>query len=674
MLASRVLPPIVRPPPPPPPSPVATFFHVPRRYVRSNMQVGDTPQNSSIDDVKRSRNLRKSNRIHDAKPTPTSSPVRAKEEPPSPTLTSPRSARQRLAPLEDTMNGEDQVGINSPTDIRSPPSATSTGSGELPQHVCLCQPEPKIPRPRNAFILYRQHHQQAIIASNPGLNNPDISKIIGEQWKAENEESKKVWQDLAQEEKVRHHEQYPDYRYQPRRVGKASSSPLNPSVQHTTVDKYRCPRCGGRSIKTPTSPYPDSVRTPTLPPPNYSEGSTPTTRYLPVMSSLSLESPVRRRGHGPSGLSNIQVPSIREEINSYSPLTPGAKKRRFDYGPPPSNARRPDGPYYPQYDRRESLPPMQVRYSPPNSATMPPPRTPRDARRPSIMVEASSHNDQSPRNIEEVLMNFPYQNKIKLLGRISLPYKEPSPLSPAPRTRGAILAIEGDDVVAVKELSQWLNDRLAKDTESQYRPRLVEPPQAPIEQDSSFEEYLDLIKAWHGKSKEMIQYITTPVDSPPSSQDTVMADKDSDKDTEKELSDIDRKDSATSSDSPALAAASTSPSLDAASVAKPIVILPTFQLAASVTYASRIPIQDAYSCTDHWQWMATLWRGTVGPDLTIYVKMYEKDAGVSKPEMDDANRCLTIGKEKDGRFSDADLRRVGFEVSEFINGMASKSM
>jgi len=29
------------------------------------------------------------------------------------------------------------------------------------------------------------------------LNNPDISKIIGEQWKAEGEETKKVWQDLA---------------------------------------------------------------------------------------------------------------------------------------------------------------------------------------------------------------------------------------------------------------------------------------------------------------------------------------------------------------------------------------------------------------------------------------------------------------------------------------------
>lgn len=271
-------------------------------------------------------------------------------------------------------------------------------------------------------------------------------------------------------------------------------------------------------------------------------------------------------------------------------------------------------------------------------------------------------------------MNFPYQNKIKLLGRISLPYKEPLSSSPALRARGAIIAVEGDDVVAVKELSHWLNERLAKDTESQYRSRIAEPPKLPNDQDVTFEDYLDLIKVWHGKSKEMIQYITTPMVSPSSSQNIPMTDKEIDKDSEKGVSETDRKDSATSSDSPIPVAVASTPSSMDASMAKPIIILPTFQLAASVAYASRIPIQDAYSCTDHWQWMATLWRGTVGPDLTIYVKTYEKDSGVSKPEMDDANRCLTIGKERGGKFTDADLRRVGFEVSEFINGMAAKDI
>jgi hypothetical protein len=227
--------------------------------------------------------------------------------------------------------------------------------------------------------------------------------------------------------------------------------------------------------------------------------------------------------------------------------------------------------------------------------------------------------------------------------------------------------VEGDDVAAVKELSQWLNERLIKDTESDYRPRIADPPKVPSEEDATFEDYLDLIKEWHGKSKEMIKYITTPVLSS-SIQDAVM----SDKDTDKEVADVDRKDSATPSETSAMEVASCTSLAAEGSTMKPIIILPTFQLAASVAYASRIPIQDAYSCTDHWQWMATLWRGTVGPDLTIYVKTQEKDAGTSKPEMDDAVRCLTIGKERDGKFTDADLRRVGFEVSEFINGMSGK--
>lgn len=656
MLASRVLPPIVRSTTPPPPTPVATFFNVPRRYVKSNMQVGDDYSKSAMDDTKPSRNLRKSSRIHDSQTAAASSPVdRTKQESlPSPALTSPRTTRKRLASVIEVDDEETPTDTGSP--MSAPPSATSTGSPDFSSHVCLCQPEPKIPRPRNAFILYRQHHQQAIIARKPGLNNPDISKIIGEQWKAESEEQKKVWQDLAQEEKARHHEQYPDYRYQPRRINKPGSSPLNPSGQHTTVDKYRCPRCGGRSIKTPTSPFLDSSGTPTLPPPNISEGLTPTTRYLPMMSSLSLESPVRRRGHGQSSLGNIQVTSaIREDSAMYSPLT-SSKKRRFDYGPPPSsNGRRPEGPYYPQYARRDSLPPIQVRYSPPNSAGMPPPRTPRESRRTSVVELGPAPHNSSPRSVEEVLSSFPYPNKIKLLGRITPPYKECDPANSAfSRNRGAIIAIEGDDSTPVHELSVWLDQYLVKQKE--YSPRITEPPKAPEEgeNDATFEDYLDLIKEWHGKSKEMIKYITTPILSSP--QDTSR----SEKDPENEASG--RKDSASPPNSPA-----------SISTTKPVIILPTFQLHASVAYASRIPIEDAYSATDHWQWMATLWRGTVGPDLTIYVKTYDAKDGFAgaKPDMDDTVRCLTVFKEKDGKFAEADLRRVGFEVSEWIKGMGS---
>lgn len=662
MLASRELPPIFRPLPFPHPAPVATFFNVPRRYVKSNMQVGDGSSASPADDTRPSRNLRKSSRINDSRSAPTPSPIeRTKKEDLS---ASPRSTKKRLPSLE-VADGDDTDEARSPADDGTPQSTTSVGSTECSNHVCLCLPEPKIPRPRNAFILYRQHHQQAIIARNPGLNNPDISKIIGEQWKALSDEHKRVWQDLAQEEKVRHHEQYPDYRYQPRRIYKPGSSPLNPSGQHTGADKYRCGRCGGRSIKTPTTPFLDSAGTPTLPPPNCSEGMTPTTRYLPMMTSLTLDSPIRRRGHVPAHLSNNQASgALREDGAVYSPLTPN-KKRRFDYGPPPTtNGRRPEGSYYSQFaNRRESLPPLQVQYSPPNSATMPPPRTPRDGQRPSIVGPGPPPPEASPKTVEEVLNAFPYPNKIKLLGRITPPYKAPGPATSS-HTRGAIIAIEGDDLVAVGELSQWLNSYLTRQDE--YHSRITEPPKIPDEgKPVTFEDYLDLIKEWHGKSQEMIQYITgqgaaqEEVSISPHSTASSTG-----KDSVTGEASTDRKDSATLPDSLAAPAVSTR---------RPVVILPTFQLQASVAFASRIPIRDAYSATDHWQWMATLWRGTVGPDLTLYVKTYDGKDGFAgaKPDMDDAVRCLTIFRARGGSFVEADLRRAGFEVNEWIQGMKS---
>jgi HMG box factor, other len=49
-----------------------------------------------------------------------------------------------------------------------------------------------------AFILYRQHHQAAVVAKNPGLPNPEISKILGEQWRNLSAQTKKRWQALAE--------------------------------------------------------------------------------------------------------------------------------------------------------------------------------------------------------------------------------------------------------------------------------------------------------------------------------------------------------------------------------------------------------------------------------------------------------------------------------------------
>jgi len=136
---------------------------------------------------------------------------------------------------------EDQNSLDTPlTPEQSPPSrytqkrsadqideeeqSTPSHSRESSESFqpCLCRADPKVPRPRNgkyitffqdlyhvlhvhrpdltftAFILYRQHHNTEIVKQNPGVNNPDISKIIGHLWKNESEEEKNRWKAFAE--------------------------------------------------------------------------------------------------------------------------------------------------------------------------------------------------------------------------------------------------------------------------------------------------------------------------------------------------------------------------------------------------------------------------------------------------------------------------------------------
>ncbi|OLL22479.1 Mating-type M-specific polypeptide Mc, partial [Neolecta irregularis DAH-3] len=75
------------------------------------------------------------------------------------------------------------------------------------------------PRPPNAFILYRKEKQPLIFAENDGICNNDVSRIIGEMWKAESSSIKQRYQELAQSARVQHQQQYPDYKYSPRKAG-----------------------------------------------------------------------------------------------------------------------------------------------------------------------------------------------------------------------------------------------------------------------------------------------------------------------------------------------------------------------------------------------------------------------------------------------------------------------
>ncbi|KAI1919798.1 hypothetical protein LOZ12_002240 [Ophidiomyces ophidiicola] len=75
----------------------------------------------------------------------------------------------------------------------------------------------KVPRPPNAFILYRQHHHPLIKAAHPEYHNNDISILLGKKWKSETAEVKAHFKTLADEIKRKHAEDHPDYQYAPRK-------------------------------------------------------------------------------------------------------------------------------------------------------------------------------------------------------------------------------------------------------------------------------------------------------------------------------------------------------------------------------------------------------------------------------------------------------------------------
>src|ERR1043165_808566 len=75
----------------------------------------------------------------------------------------------------------------------------------------------RIPRPPNAFILYRQSKQSSLVEQIENLSNNEASKIIGQMWHNEPREEKDKWHALAISKKLEHMQKHPEYKYHPRR-------------------------------------------------------------------------------------------------------------------------------------------------------------------------------------------------------------------------------------------------------------------------------------------------------------------------------------------------------------------------------------------------------------------------------------------------------------------------
>ena len=515
----------------------------------------------------------------------------------------------------------------------------------------------------------------------------------------------------VQEEKLRHQRQYPDYRYQPRRNGRNSITSTSSSNGYSTP---RCAKCGGRSIislpamSTPSTPmtgYPSNTSNPST-----SSSAASTSRFM--RNAGGLQSPqtagFRSRSMATHGYPNgnlLQLAAMRDPYaaNIDPIMTPDSKRRRFANGTHVSG-RTENAPLtpFPFSRRRESLP--RPDFMPKNHFAMAPP--PRPNHNPSVSHDGSltlpplktanvSEASTQAKSVEAMVMSISAINKIKVLAKICPPLPPPGPTSPPQSVRGVVVAIDGTDHDAVTAMVAHLKNLF--DIDQNYKVREWDSPtlKTGSNGEASFADYLRLITSWHSLSAEVTKFITTVpfTPSPPSPASRASPGPISPKtiyppraveintDTPEPISSV----------APNSASRPPSSQIGPSPASVPIAIIPYYQLTLTDAAASTIPITDAYAPVDHWQWMACLWRGIVGPDITIAVRSanYESNsAGEIVSPRDESSRHSATGV--DVRLSDARaivlkcdggnggngvneaaLRRIGFEVGEWVRGMCS---
>ncbi|KAL3960163.1 hypothetical protein ACCO45_005280 [Purpureocillium lilacinum] len=570
----------------------------------------------------------------------------------------------------------------------------------MPTAACRSPPAPAAQAPRGRmepgissasarqpprFQGHETHHQAQVTADNPKLSNPDISKIIGEKWKNEDEDVKQTWKNLAEEEKQRHQTQYPNYRYQPRRGNKPQAGwgprrrPRSQAGAQSAMDeplprhRHHRPLCNvsrrqdtDRSRRSsfeqsPTSALAFPTKLPSVRDVESGEPTSPGMKrrrandaggYHPINGSLS--GYVSRKPGEPAVARTDGPPQTPAHAFVRTPLPELGGLPRSQSGPMPppfrpspstswlekdSSNRRHSG-----FDESLRLPPLQSSV-PPSPSRMPS----LDTRRVSLpmggLMESPPREPRglSTSSMEDSIMAIPFSRKLSVLASI----------------------LEGSDARLLREVGTVIEKTLVacgdidlkvwKD-ESPEMDSLVQASslsRAGSKFGDSFEPYFDVVSSWQKKSKQIGRHITGKTALIPSAEDQRA-------DGERVVA------QARSTE------ACTPPEDDrgpGSTVRMPVALARDgFSLTVSDRYACTMPIQDTYSPLDHWQWMASLWRGTVCPDLVVHVMPAEDEETGSRRVVELSRRLSSIlvklpsGKEID----EGTERRIAFEVMEWM--------
>ncbi|CAG7661313.1 unnamed protein product [Allacma fusca] len=108
-------------------------------------------------------------------------------------------------------------------------------------------PPNHIKRPMNAFMVWSQIERRKICEKSPDTHNAEISKQLGMQWRKLSEEERKPYIEEAERLRILHSQEYPDYKYRPKKRAKSGSSDNSFSPSPAKTPKKVMDRSQGKS-------------------------------------------------------------------------------------------------------------------------------------------------------------------------------------------------------------------------------------------------------------------------------------------------------------------------------------------------------------------------------------------------------------------------------------------